>query len=92
METGCTPERNSNLPFERSSGSRSYRRNGYDPPDDEDSRSSGSATSSSRGGGGGGGGGGDGDDPMVLEDHRIDVERKVVASIRPRLLRSDLKC
>ena len=58
--TGSTPDRNSNLPLERSSG-RSSRGKGYDRPDDDGSDSSSSSSSSS--GRGGGGGGGDGDDP-----------------------------
>ena len=58
--TGSTPDRNSNLPLERSPGSRSSLRKGFDPPDDDDSGSSSSSSSSS---GRGGGGGGDGDVP-----------------------------
>ena len=52
---GSTPDRNSNLPLDQSSG-RSSRANGYDPPDDDDPGSSSSSSSSSGGGGGGGGG------------------------------------
>ena len=60
--TGSTPERNGNLPIERSSGNRSSRRHRYDPPGDDDPSSS-SSSSSSGGGGRGGDGNGDDDDP-----------------------------